>query len=105
GHPPDAHQDPPRVDQWLRGAPAANDSHRALAGGLPAPLLHLPLRPGPQPSRLHSILQLLPASSWLFSPWPERSDVLPRCRRGRAVTACPTLGTAKVSTPTRVWTT
>jgi len=58
GHSPHADSSASRLDQRLRRAPAADDPHRALACGLPAPLLHQSRRARSQPPRFHAVLQL-----------------------------------------------
>ena len=97
------HETAPCVDQRLRRTAAGHDSPRALARGVPATLLHHAARPCNAPSTAScatttpsgrtkataSAVAPRPRSS---GAWRQRSDLIHHS------------GTAKVSTPFRVWT-
>jgi Integrase core domain/Helix-turn-helix domain len=82
----------PRLDQRLRRALAADDSHRALARGLSPPLLHEPGDARSKPSRVHAVLQLRATPSWLPRQGSDPGGHIPRRHGGRSLSSCTTLG-------------
>src|SRR5262249_544796 len=86
--PSHTHQAAPRLDQRLRRAFAADDSHRTLAGGLSPALLHEPSDARPQPSPVHAVLQLRATASWLPRPGPHAGDHFPWRHGGSPLSSC-----------------
>src|SRR5262244_2532777 len=77
-----------RLDQRLRGALAADDSHRALARRLSPALLHQPGDARSQPSPVHAVLQLRATTAWLPRLRPHPGDNLPRRPGSSTLSSC-----------------
>jgi len=74
GHPAYTHPAPPRLDQRLRRTPAGHHPYRAVARGVPPPVLHAHPVPAGRAGAVPRVLQPPPAALGLPHPRP------PACR-------------------------